>query len=87
MRNWTTGEMSVKAVSPQTSRNVVMIETIAIKIGTKARSDAKTKARTISAPTPPSTDSSSTPVPLSLPLAFWSASNPVTWTGAPATVV
>ncbi len=47
-----------------------MIETIAIAIGSSARNDAKTKARTISAPAPPSTDSSSTPVPLSPPDSF-----------------
>ncbi len=40
-----------------------MIETTAIAIGTRARNEANTKASTISAPTPPSSDSSSTPVP------------------------
>ena len=63
-----------------------MIETIAIAIGTRARNDANTKASTISAPKPPRTDSSSTPVPLSPPDSFWSASKPLTCTGAPPTV-
>ena len=62
-----------------------MIETIAIAIGTIARNEANTNASTIRAPRPPRTDSSSTPVPLSPPDSFWSASKPLTCTGTPPT--
>ena len=55
-------------VSPQTTRNVVRIETIAIRIGTIARNEANTNASTSSAPKPPSSASSSTPGPLLPPL-------------------
>ena len=61
-----------------------MIETIAIRIGTNASSDANTNASTTSAPSPPSIDSSRTPGPLLPPVWLWSASRPVTCTGAPA---
>ncbi len=63
-----------------------MIEAIAIMIGTTARNEAKTKASTTSAPTPPSSASRKTPGPSPPPVDCWSASNPVTWTGAPPTV-
>ena len=65
-----------------------MIETIAMKIGTIARNDANTNVSTASAPSPPSTASSSRPGPsLSAPLSSNSASKPVRCTGWPATVV
>jgi hypothetical protein len=61
---------------------VVMIEAIAITSGTTARNDAKTKASTTSAPTPPTTASISTPgPPLSPPVSRASASKPVSFTG------
>ena len=63
-----------------------MIETNAIKSGTRARKEAKTKVSTTSAPSPPSTASSKTPgPPLSAPLSSASASNPVRCTGRPPT--
>ena len=80
------GETSVTVVRPHTTRNVVRIETIAIRIGTIARNDPNTKASTSSAPKPPSRASTSTPGPLPPPLCTDSASKPVRWTGAPATV-
>jgi hypothetical protein len=80
------GETSVNAVSAQSSRNVVMIEATAMKIGTIARNEANTNASTASAPAPPISASTRTPGPLSPPLSCWSASNPVRWTGAPATL-
>ena len=45
-----------------------MIDTIAIRIGTKALSDANTNASTTSAPSPPSIASSRTPGPLLPPV-------------------
>src|SRR3954463_6486306 len=60
-RDCTIGETSVTVVSPQTTRNVVMIETTAIAIGTMARNEPNTKARTSRAPKPPSSASTSTP--------------------------
>ena len=45
-------ETSVTVASGQTSRNVVGIATSAITSGTSAMNDAKTNARTSSAPTP-----------------------------------
>src|SRR3984893_13810337 len=80
------GETSVIVVRPQTTKKHVMIEAIAIAIGTSARNEPNTNARTNSAPTPPSNASTSTPGPLPPPLWFANASKPVRWTGAPATV-
>ena len=71
-------ETLVTVVTPHRTRKVVMIETIAIRSGTKASSEANTKASTTSAPRPPSTDSSSTPGPPPPPVWFCSASMPVT---------
>ena len=51
------------AVKPQTTRKVVMIEAIAIRIGTIASSEPNTKASTSSAPSPPNSASISTPGP------------------------
>ena len=65
-----------------------MIETTAMKIGMIARNEANTNVSTASAPSPPSTASSSRPGPsLSAPLSSNSASKPVRCTGWPATVV
>jgi hypothetical protein len=86
IRNWTIGETSVSCVSPSSSRNVVMIETTAMKIGTTARNEAKTKVSTASAPRPPSTASSRTPGPSLPPLCSARASKPVRCTGRPPTV-
>ena len=72
-RNSTIIETLVTCVTPHRTRKVVMIETIAISRGTKASSEANTKASTTSAPRPPSTDSSNTPGPLAPPVWFWSA--------------
>ena len=64
-----------------------MIEQKAISSGTTARNDANTKASTSSAPKPPTSASIRTPGPsLSAPLSSNSASNPVSFTGSPATV-
>ena len=64
-----------------------MIETKAMKIGTIARNEANTNVSTASAPSAPSTASSSRPGPsLSAPLSSNSASKPVRCTGWPATV-
>ena len=63
-----------------------MIDTIAITIGTTARNEAKTNSSTTSAPTPPMIASTRTPGPSVPPLSPSSASKPVTWIGAPATV-
>src|SRR5947209_5599703 len=49
-RNSTIIETSVIELTPHRTRNVVMIETIAIRIGTNASSEANTKASTTSAP-------------------------------------
>ena len=73
-------------MSPSSSTNVVMIDTIAITSGTTARNEAKTNSSTTSAPSPPMTASASTPGPSPPPLSSASASKPVTWTGAPPTV-
>ena len=78
----------MSSVSPSSSRKVVRIETAAVKIGTKARNEANTKASTIRAPKPPTKASSRTPGPsLSLPLSSASASKPVRCTGSPAIVM
>ena len=50
-----------------------MIETMAMSRGTNASSEANTKASTTSAPSPPRTDSRSTPGPLEPPVWFCSA--------------
>jgi hypothetical protein len=63
-----------------------MIDAIAITSGSTARKDAKTKASTTSAPSPPSTASSRTPGPWPPPRCADSASSPVRRTGPPATV-
>ena len=64
------------------------IATTAMISGTTASNEAKTKASTISAPTPPITVPASTPGPsLSAPASSSSASRPVTRTGSPATSV
>ena len=57
---------------------LVMIETTAISSGTKASSEANTKASTIRAPKPPSTDSRNTLGPPAPPVWLCSASTPVT---------
>ena len=69
-RNSTIIETLVRAVTPQRTRKVAMIETMAISRGTNASSEANTKASTTSAPSPPSTDSRSTPGPLEPPVWF-----------------
>ena len=82
------GETEVSSVRPSSSRNVVMIETTAMRIGTIASAEAKTNSSTANAPSPPSTASSSRPGPsLSAPLSSNSASKPVRCTRWPATVV
>ncbi len=66
---------------------MVMIDAIAITIGTIARNEAKTKISTSRAPTPPIRASIRTPGPsVSAPESATSASKPVSFTGAPATV-
>ena len=65
----------MKVVRPHSSRNVVMIDTIAMNIGTSARNDANTKASTARAPRPPTTASIRMPGPsASSPLSSTSAS-------------
>ena len=64
-----------------------MIETNAIRSGTTARNEAKTKIRTRSAPNPPISASIRRLGPsASSPESSKSASKPVRWTGEPATV-
>ena len=75
------GDTAVSSVSPSSSTNVVMIATIAIRIGTTASAEANTNSSTTSAPTPPMIASASTPGPSLPPLSSASASKPVTWTG------
>ncbi len=74
--------MVANSVSPSRSRKLVRIETIAMRIGTIARKEAKTKVSTTSAPKPPSKASRKTPGPSeSAPLSSASASKPVRCTG------
>jgi hypothetical protein len=79
----------VTSVSGQTSRKVVGIAITAINRGTIAMNEAKTKARTISAPMP-ATRTSTRALTFSPALSpadsARSASMPVTSIGAPATV-
>ncbi len=82
-------ETSVTVASGQTRRKVVGIATSAISSGTIAMKDAKTNARTRSAPTPATSASTTTLVPPPVSpsaAAARSASRPVTATGEPATV-
>jgi hypothetical protein len=69
-RNSTIIDTLVTEVTPHRTRNVAMIETIAMSRGTKASSEANTKASTTSAPRPPSTDSRNTPGPPEPPVWF-----------------
>jgi hypothetical protein len=82
-------DTSVTLASGQTARNVVGMATSAMSIGTTAIQEAKTSARTSSAPPPAM--SASTAMLAPLPCApsaapARSAFRPVTCTWAPATV-
>ena len=62
------------------------MDAAATSMGSRARNDAKTKTRTIRAPTAPSKVSSSTPGPVPLVLPADRASSPVTPPAQPAGV-
>jgi hypothetical protein len=82
-------DTSVAAASGQTARKVVGMATSAMSIGTIAIHDAKTRARTTSAPPPAIRTSTAMLEPLSWPpsaAVARSAFRPVTCTGAPPTV-
>ena len=83
-------ETSVALASGQTSRKVVGMATSAMSSGTIAIHEAKTKARTSSAPPPAMRASTARLAPPPSPPSAAparSASRPVTWTGAPPTVM